>query len=113
MKVKIIEFSSDFTEDVVDLWKACSLVVPWNNPYEDIKMKLAFQPHLFYIALINEKLIGTVMAGYEGHRGWINYLAVDPQVRESNKGVIAFYEAIGYKNDHVISLGKRIASEKT
>jgi ribosomal protein S18 acetylase RimI-like enzyme len=122
---------------VVALWKASDLVVPWNDPYKDIRKKVAFQPDLFFVAEADREVVGTIMAGYEGHRGWINYLAVAPerrrrgigrslvhhaivelerlgcqkvnlQVRASNSGVIEFYRALGFERDNVISLGLRI-----
>ncbi|MFH2050716.1 MAG: GNAT family acetyltransferase [bacterium] len=124
-------------DKVINLWRKCGLVVPHNDPKEDIDTKIAFQPELFFIGLIDDKIITSVMSGYEGHRGWINYLAVLPefqrkgfaslmmekaeevlremgclkinlQVREGNETVIAFYESIGYTDDHVISFGKRL-----
>ena len=111
--------------------------MPQNDPVEDIEKKMAFQPDLFFIAFEDGKLVGSVMAGYEGHRGWLNYLAVLPtyqkkgygkklvekaiaelkklgclklnvQIRESNASAVAFYEHLGFRNDHVISLGLRL-----
>jgi len=128
--------SSDEAE-VINLWDKCDLIVPQNDPKEDIETKMAFQPELFFVGLLDNKIIASVMAGYEGHRGWINYLAVLPeyqrkgyarqmmdkceevlkemdclkinlQVREGNEAVIAFYKSIGYTNDHVVSFGKRL-----
>ena len=122
---------------VVSLWERCGLVVPWNVPAEDIALKHAFQPELFFVAEWEGGIVGSVMAGYDGHRGWINYLAVDPrlrrgglgrrlmdhaeaelralgcpkinlQVRSGNADVIGFYEHIGYERDEVTSLGKRL-----
>ena len=122
---------------VVALWRQCGLVVPQNDPHEDIAYKMAFQPDLFFVGAIDGQVVATIMAGYEGHRGWINYIAVDPahqrqgigsqmmaraeealralgcpkinlQVRESNQAVIAFYESVGFSSDHVVSLGKRL-----
>ena len=124
-------------EQVVDLWHRCKLVVPWNDPQRDILRKVEFQPHLFWVGEIDSRIVATAMAGYEGHRGWINYLAVAPeyqhrgigsrmmqvaedelrklgcpkinlQVRASNKDVIAFYERLGFTVDAVVSLGKRL-----
>ena len=110
---------------VVGLWSECGLVVPWNDPVKDIRRKLSAQPDMFLVGLLDTRLVATVMAGYEGHRGWINYLAVAPdcrnngfghllieqaesrlravgcpkinlQVRSSNADVITFYKNIGY-----------------
>jgi ribosomal protein S18 acetylase RimI-like enzyme len=125
---------------VVALWHACQLTRPWNNPHRDIARKLEHQPELFLVATIAGQIVGSVMAGYEGHRGWINYLAVAPdwrhrglgrklmaqaerrlrargcpkinlQVRSANKSVIDFYQRLGYAPDDVISLGKRLISD--
>jgi len=74
------------TVRIADLWKECGLIVPWNDPVDDIRMKLDFQPDLFLVGEINGVIITTVMAGYEGHRGWINYLAVDPDYRKRGIG---------------------------
>jgi ribosomal protein S18 acetylase RimI-like enzyme len=124
-------------EAVIALWHRCQLVVPWNDPHEDIAAKMAFQPELFIVGEIDGRVVATAMAGYEGHRGWINYLAVDPnlrrqgigsaimrraeralcalgcpkinlQVRESNEAVIAFYEQLGFSQEQRISMGKRL-----
>lgn len=133
-------FAPPDTEAVVALWQACDLTRPWNDPYRDIARKLAVQPELFLVALAGDALVGTVMAGYDGHRGWINYLAVDPnqrrrglgrllmasaesalaargcakinlQVREGNGEVAAFYRAIGFTVDPVTSFGKRLVDD--
>jgi len=123
--------------DVIDLWHRCNLVVPQNDPKKDIKMKLQIQPELFLVGAISNRIVSTVMSGYDGHRGWLYYLAVDPdfqkhgigrlmvdkvvmklrklgcpkinlQVRNSNKAVIAFYEHIGFGNDDVLGMGKKL-----
>jgi Acetyltransferases len=123
--------------EVVALWHRCGLVVPWNDPKQDIATKLAFQPDLFLVAVLDGRVVGTVMVGYEGHRGWINYLAVAPdlqgggigrrlmeraeemlralgcpkinlQVRRTNAQVVAFYERLGFKEDDSMSMGKRL-----
>lgn len=137
MSLTIRPFAPQDQEAVVALWQDCRLVVPQNDPYEDIRSKLGFQPDLFLVAVRDGRLVGTVMAGYEGHRGWINYLAVAPelrrgrigqrlmiaaedrlralgcpkinlQVRRSNPAVIAFYRSLGFSEDAVVSLGKRL-----
>lgn len=125
---------------MVALWRACDLVRPWNDPHKDIARKLRVNPEWFLVAEEGGRIVGTVMIGYEGHRGWINYLAVEParqrgglgrdlmaeaerilhaagcvkinlQVRRSNVGVIAFYEKLGFAADDVVSLGKRLTHD--
>jgi ribosomal protein S18 acetylase RimI-like enzyme len=127
-------------EAVIALWRQCELVRPQNDPRKDIRRKLRVQPEMFLVATDSEAIIGSAMCGYEGHRGWINYLAVDPthrlrgvgralmaeaerllrtigcpklnlQVRATNQGVVAFYRAIGFSVDNVISLGKRLEND--
>lgn len=122
---------------VVALWQECGLTRPWNDPRKDIARKLSIQPELFLVGTQDRRLVATVMAGYEGHRGWVNYLAVAPdcrgrgygralmarveqlllnlgcpkvniQVRLSSAEAVAFYRAIGYAQDEAISLGKRL-----
>jgi ribosomal protein S18 acetylase RimI-like enzyme len=124
-------------EKVIALWRACDLVRPQNDPARDIARKMRVNPELFLVAAIGNEIVGTVMAGYEGHRGWINYLAVCPrhrkiaigsrmmahaetllramgcpkinlQVLYSNKEVVEFYRRIGFSEDPDISLGKRL-----
>lgn len=125
---------------VVELWRECGLVVAWNDPESDIRRKLRVQRGMFLVGLRGPRLVATVMAGYEGHRGWINYLAVKPefrkqglgrrlmeeaealliaagcpkvnlQVRKSNSAAVAFYERIGYSSDAVVSMGKRLRED--
>ncbi|MGH2541416.1 MAG: GNAT family acetyltransferase [Ardenticatenaceae bacterium] len=125
---------------VIDLWRRCNLEVPWNNPQRDIARKLMVNPELFLVGIVVGRIVASVMGGYEGHRGWINYLAVHPdyrergygrlimlaverklqelgcpkinlQVRTGNTGVIQFYERIGYTVDPVTSLGKRLVDD--
>ncbi|WP_409526162.1 GNAT family acetyltransferase [Nitrincola sp. MINF-07-Sa-05] len=135
--MEIKAFESRYKDDVVELWRECGLVVPQNDPAKDIERKMKVDSDLFLIGFVDETIIATVMGGYDGHRGWINYLAVKPsqqrkgygqsimqavetlirrkgcpkinlQVRSSNKAVIEFYSAIGYGNDNVVGLGKRL-----
>jgi len=134
---KIRLFQDSDRSDVIDLWHRCHLVVPQNDPQHDIDMKLKVQSDLFFVGTLSNKVVATVMAGYDGHRGWIYYLAVDPdyqrkqigrrmmakaesalqkrgcpkinlQVRTSNQAVISFYKRLGFSNDGVIGLGKRL-----
>lgn len=136
-ELEIRPFQAGEEKAVVDLWQACGLVVGHNNPGRDITRKLEVNPEWFLVGLLDGRLVATCMAGYEGHRGWINYLAVSPeyrrrghatamvrkaerllrqagcpkinlQIRETNEHVIQFYRRIGYTRDPVISMGKRL-----
>lgn len=122
---------------VLAVWRGCGLVRPQNDPKKDIARKLQVQPELFLVAERDGQIVGTVMAGYEGHRGWINYLGVVPeyqrgglgrqlmaeaetrlraagcpkinlQVRPDNRAAVAFYERLGFSVEGAISLGKRL-----
>ena len=130
-------YREDDEASVLALWEACRLIVPQNDPRKDIRRKLGVNPEWFLVGELEGCLIATCMAGYEGHRGWINYLAVAPsirrqglareimaeaerllravgcpkinlQVRSTNLEVIRFYETIGFKVDEVTSMGKRL-----
>jgi ribosomal protein S18 acetylase RimI-like enzyme len=126
---------------VITLWQACGLVRPENDPGQDIARKLRVNPEWFLVAQSADgAIVGTVMAGYEGHRGWINYLAVasgrqrgglgralmeeaekllraagcpkiNLQVRTGNAQVIEFYRRLGFVPDDVLSLGKRLVQD--
>jgi len=138
--MEIRRFSLDDERAVIELWQKCDLVRPWNNPKVDIQRKLKVNPELFLIGIIQGKLVATATGGYEGHRGWVNYLAVDPvyqkhgygrqlmtelekrlvkmgcpkinlQVRSGNSSALEFYSRIGYKVDDVVSLGKRVIAD--
>jgi ribosomal protein S18 acetylase RimI-like enzyme len=138
--VEIRAFEPRDHDQVIALWRRCQLVRPTNDPARDIERKLKVQPHLFLVGVVDDQVIASVMAGYEGHRGWINYLAVDSshqrrgyagqmmaeaerllrlegcpkinlQVRTSNRAVIDFYRHIGFDLDDVVSLGKRLVGD--
>ena len=126
---------------VIELWMFAGLIKPWNDPKKDIARKLKVQRELFLVAELEGIVVGVVMAGYEGHRGWVNYLAVDIgqrrrgigralmrdaerrlrllgcpkinlQVRRENAEVQAFYASLGFKDDEVVSLGKRLEDDQ-
>lgn len=125
---------------VVALWDACNLVVPWNDPVKDIERKLNHSPQGFLVGINDDEIVASVMFGYDGHRGSVNYLAVLPQcrgmgfarqlmdaaaeglqelgcpkinlmVRQSNLQVTQFYEAIDYTNEPVVVMGKRLIKD--
>ena len=85
-KTKFRKFRKSDTESVIKLWKKCKLIVPWNNPYKDINRKLCIKDNLFIIGEINKNIIASAMAGYDGHRGYIYYLAVLPEYQKKGIG---------------------------
>jgi ribosomal protein S18 acetylase RimI-like enzyme len=123
---------------VVDLWQEVFPGAPaWNDPVNDIRRKLTVQPELFFIAMKDRQLVGTAMAGYDGHRGWVYYVVVSPnhrrlgigsalmghaeealrekgcpklnlQVRASNHEVVKFYQQLGYEIEERVSMAKRL-----
>ena len=82
----IRKFQESDEQGLVSLWNVCKLTVPWNNQYKDIARKLSVQPELFLVGYIEDKLIASVMAGYDGHRGWIKYFAVHPDFQSRGFG---------------------------
>ena len=78
-------FKDKNRNQVIDLWRKCNLIKPWNDPNQDIDRKLKVNDNLFLIVELNNTLIGSVMAGYDGHRGSVYYLSVDPKYQ--NKGI--------------------------
>jgi ribosomal protein S18 acetylase RimI-like enzyme len=140
MMMEIRPFRKGDEAAVVRLWQDCNLLVAHNDPFKDIKRKTAIQPDLFLIGVKGERIVAAVMAGYDGHRGWLNYLAVSPdlqraglgrqmvveaaqrlanlgcpkinlQIRRSNSGVMEFYRAIGFSEDDLVSMGKRLEQD--
>ena len=77
--VEIRPFKSDDEESVIALWWRCDLIRPWNDPHRDIERKLRVRPEWFLVGILDGEIVATVMVGYEGHRGWLNYLAVTPE----------------------------------
>lgn len=71
----IRKFTETDLEDVISLWEICDLTRPWNSPEIDIFRKVAQKDELFLVAVKDNELIATLMGGYDGHRGWLNYLA--------------------------------------
>jgi ribosomal protein S18 acetylase RimI-like enzyme len=131
---------------VIALWHTCGLTRPWNDPAQDIARKRSVQPDLFLVAEASDdgnaaRIIASAMFGYEGHRGWVNYLAVAPdwqrrglarrlmaegesrltaigcpklslQVRAGNTQALDFYRRLGYAADDVVSMGKRLIPDQ-
>jgi ribosomal protein S18 acetylase RimI-like enzyme len=141
LPMAIRTFRAEYEPGVIALWQQCGLSRPWNNPHRDIARKLQVRPDLFLVGVSDGRIVATVMAGYDGHRGWINYLAVAPdqqrrglgraimreaerrltaagcpkinlQIRSENDDVIAFYRALGYVQDDVVSMGRRLERDE-
>ena len=141
MPMQLRVFEAADTEAVVQLWQDCGLTRPWNDPHKDIARKLGVLPELFIVGTDDAgAVMASIMIGYDGHRGWLNYLAVHPrhqrqghasrlvahaeqllqamgcpklnlQVRAGNEAVIALYTRLGYADDHTVTLGKRLISD--
>lgn len=101
MSLDIRPFALSDTEAVVSLWQATGLTRPWNNPYQDIRRKLTVQPELFLVAADDGAIVGSVMAGYDGHRGWLYYLASAPERRGEGIGRRLVAEA----EDRLLAMG--------
>jgi ribosomal protein S18 acetylase RimI-like enzyme len=86
--MEIRTFTRADTDAVIDLWRATGLVYPTNDPHLDIDRKVADSLWGFLVLTEKDGIIGSVMVGYDGHRGWINYLACHPD--HQRKGVATF-----------------------
>jgi ribosomal protein S18 acetylase RimI-like enzyme len=125
----------DDTTQIIEIWEGAKLTRPWNNPNDDIKNALTTPTSTILLLCADSQIIGTVMVGYDGHRGWIYYLAVRNEfqkkgygkqlvqeaekwlksrnvpkvnlmIRNSNEAVKSFYESCKYKDDEVIVMAK-------
>ena len=132
----IRRFEDQDTQVVLDLWReAFPKMRPWHHPPTDIRRKATFQGELFVVAVIDESVVGTAMAGFDGYRGYVYRVAVDQdhrrrgiatalmrrveaalraldcpklklQVEPGNTDVIAFYRHLGYQVDDFVDMGK-------
>ncbi len=125
---------------VLDLWKRCNLAISLSRSDLDIKRTMQTHPELFLVGEEDGRVIATVMGGFDGHRGWVDYLAVDPalqrtglgetmmaeveqrlrslgcpminiQIDQNDAGLIRFAQAIGYSRDPVVSVSKRLIDD--
>ena len=126
--------------ELVSLWNDCNLVRPWNNPRRDIESARSSPSSEIFVALAGdgeERIVGSVMAGYDGHRGWVYYVAAHPEhrsrglggqlmrhaeswleglgapkvmlmIREENEGVRRFYEGLGYEVERRTVMSRRM-----
>jgi len=90
----IRQFIHEDTEQVINLWRECGLLFPGNDPHNDIRLKTSFQPELFLVGIYEKKIAASLMAGYDGHRGWLNYLGVLPEYQRSGFGSKIILHAI-------------------
>jgi ribosomal protein S18 acetylase RimI-like enzyme len=141
MTLHIRPFRAGDQDAVIALWLATDLTRPWNDPARDIARKLQVQPELFLIGERDGTIVASAMAGYDGHRGWLSYLAVAPehqrrgyarailarveaglramgcpklnlQVRMENTAALGFYQRLGYLEEQRVSLGKRLEQDE-
>ena len=138
--MEIVEYKPEHENAVIELWEKCELTRSWNNPKQDIERKMKVHPELFLVGLIDGRVGASAMGGYEGHRGWVYYLGVDPdcqrrglgrrmmdavekrlletgcpkiniQVRDGNSQALNFFSNIGYNTEDRVSLGKRLIED--
>lgn len=125
-------------EGVIALWQEVfSDDPPWNEPSEIIRRKGTVQPELLLVAEVQGPIVGAVVAGFDGMRGWIHHLAVDPahrrrgvgsrliaagldglrklgcpkvnlQIRAGNAATLAFYRSLGFEVEERISMGRKL-----
>ncbi|CAM3585352.1 GNAT family acetyltransferase [Rahnella bruchi] len=139
MEIRVYR-QEDF-EEVLTLWERCDLLRPWNDPELDIERKTNHSPEFFLVAEVGGEVVGTLMGGYDGHRGSANYLGVHPDyrgrgianalvnrlekkliargcpkmnlmVRAENDAVVSMYEKLGYEISDTLLLGKRLIEDQ-
>lgn len=139
MEIRIFR-QQDFDE-VITLWDRCELLRPWNDPEMAIERKINHDISLFLVAEINGEIVGTIMGGYDGHNGSACYLGVHPDYRgrgianallnrlekkliargcpkinimiDSDNDVLqGMYERLGYENEELLSMGKRLIEDE-
>ena len=133
--MEIVTLPEELHADALTLWAEAGLTRPWNDPVLDLRRALSGPSSTVLAACADGHLLGTVMVGHDGHRGWVYYLAVQDaeqrrglgrqlmraceewvrergvpkiqlMVRQANQGVISFYEALGYQDGEVVVLGR-------
>ena len=124
-------------DEVIALWEVCDLTRPWNDPVTDYRLALGNETSAILLAHHEGQLVASVMTGFDGHRGWVYYLAVAPDarkqglgrhmmaaaeqwlsesdspkiqlmVRDENEQALGFYKALGYELQPVVTLGRKL-----
>jgi ribosomal protein S18 acetylase RimI-like enzyme len=137
--MQIVEITDADVPVVVDFWHRCGLTRPWNDPVSDIAFARGNPSSTILLGRIAERMVASAMIGFDGHRGWIYYLGVDPDlrrqglgarmmeaaeqwlrargvpklqlmIRDGNTAALAFYEALGLERQPVVTMGKRLDS---
>lgn len=137
----IVEARAEDAARVIALWRACELTRPWNDPAEDFALALSSGASAVLVAREDGAIAGSVMVGFDGHRGWIYYLAVAPEcrrgglgralmeaaeawlrargcpkmqlmVRPENAAALDFYAALGMKRQELVAVGKFLGAEE-
>jgi ribosomal protein S18 acetylase RimI-like enzyme len=132
--------SFDDADAVIALWLACGLTRPWNDPASDYALAMATATSTVLVARDGDAIAASVMVGFDGHRGWVYYLAVAPErqreglgrtmmtaaegwlrergvpkiqlmVREDNDAALGFYAALGLERQKVVTLGRFLGKE--
>ncbi|MGB3307161.1 MAG: GNAT family acetyltransferase [Thermomicrobiales bacterium] len=117
-------------QELADLWEVCGLVVSYNPPLDDIAFARASADAEILVGLIGDRIVASVLVGHDGHRGWLYYVAVAPDVqgsghgaaivaaaeewlrkrgvrkvqlmvRSTNERVLSFYERLGFERSPV------------
>lgn len=137
MPLKIEPATSADASAVIALWHACGLTRPWNDPQADFDLALATSTSAILVAREVDAIVASIMTGFDGHRGWVYYLGVDPaqrrhglgrqmmaaaegwlrdagapkiqlMVRGDNQAATGFYRALGYQLQDVVTIGRRL-----
>jgi len=137
LSLDIREIDDGDVTPLLALWRICELTRPWNDPRADIAHARTTEHATILLGFQGYALVASVMVGYDGHRGWVYYLAVDPSqqnrghgrammtaaeawlvargapalrlmVRDANIDALAFYTKLGFERQDVVVLGKRL-----
>ncbi|MFJ3403578.1 GNAT family acetyltransferase [Promicromonospora sp. NPDC090134] len=132
---EFVEITDADVDQVVELWRECGLTRPWNDPHRDIADARAGTGSTVLVARVDGRVAASAMAGHDGHRGWLYYVAVAPglqgsglgraavvaaeawlvsqgarkiqlMVRTTNTDVLGFYERLGYADQECSVLGR-------